>query len=109
MDKTCTHTHGIKWIIKEWKWNHMDNFTKFYGTKWTNDTYIEAQCNIKESIWKHMDNVNKLYGTKWTNDHTWMQSGLQKNPYGNIWTKSKNFMESNGPLWILMEQNGHYQ
>jgi hypothetical protein len=25
MDKTWTHTHGIKWIIKEWKWSHMDN------------------------------------------------------------------------------------
>jgi len=42
MDKTWTHTHGIKWIIKEWKWNHIDNFTKVYGTKWTDDTYIEA-------------------------------------------------------------------
>jgi hypothetical protein len=30
----------------------MDNFTKVYGTKWTNDTYIEAQWTIKESIWK---------------------------------------------------------
>jgi hypothetical protein len=36
-----------------------------------------------------MDNVNKLYGTKWTNEHTWMQSGLQKNPYRNIWTMLK--------------------
>ncbi len=66
MDKTWTHTNGIKWIIKEYKWNHMDNFIKVYGTKWTNDTYIEVQWIIKESIWKHMDNVNKLYGTKWT-------------------------------------------
>jgi hypothetical protein len=64
MDKTWTHTHGIKWIIKEWKWNDMDNFTKVYGTKWTNDTYIEAQWIVEESVWKHMDNVNKLYGTK---------------------------------------------
>jgi hypothetical protein len=30
-----------------------------------------------------MDNVNKFY------DHTWMKSGLQKNPYMNIWTMSK--------------------
>jgi hypothetical protein len=35
-----------------------------------------------------MDNVNKFYGTKWTNDHTWMKSGLQMNPYMNIWTMS---------------------
>ncbi len=76
----------------------MDNFTKVYGTKWTNDTYIEAQWTMKESICFNLDNVNKLYGTKWINDYTWMQSGLQNNPYGNIWTMLKNFMESNGPL-----------
>jgi len=84
----------------------MDNFTKVYGTKWTNDTYIKAQWTMKESICFHMDNVNKLYGTKWTNDHTWMQSGLQKNPmetYGKCLKTLWNPMDLYRYLWNKMD------